>query len=43
MVAHRESARFYADQILVLDDGKIVVGKGTHEKTAGLCGISSSC
>lgn len=38
LVSQRASSIQYADQILVLDDGKIV-GKGTHDELLGHCGI----
>ena len=38
IVSQRAASVRYADQILVLDDGKLV-GKGTHEKLIASCGV----
>ena len=38
MIAHRLSTIQDADQILVLDDGKMV-GKGTHEELLKSCEV----
>lgn len=38
IVAQRISTILHADQILVLDDGRIV-GKGTHEELLDSCGV----
>ena len=38
IVSQRAASVRYADQILVLDDGKLV-GMGTHEELIASCGV----